>query len=81
MVYNFYSFVGEQSSHGVPPMGLSANSYRGHVFWDMDLWMFPGLLVLQPDMAKGMIQYRYDRIKAARNNALLNGYKGAMFPW
>jgi trehalose/maltose hydrolase-like predicted phosphorylase len=62
-------------------MGLSGLGYNGHVFWDMDLWMYPAILVLNPKLAKSLIEYRYDRLEAAKNNAYLNGYKGAMFPW
>ena len=62
-------------------MGLSGLGYNGHVFWDTELWMYPALLILHPDMAKSMIQYRFDRLPAARRNAFNHGFKGAMFPW
>ncbi len=62
-------------------MGLSGLGYNGHVFWDTDLWMFPALLVLHPEMAKSMVEYRYQRLEPARKNAFAHGYKGAMFPW
>jgi trehalose/maltose hydrolase-like predicted phosphorylase len=32
-------------------------------------------------MAKSMIEYRFERLDAARKNAFSHGYKGAMFPW
>ena len=62
-------------------MGLSGLGYNGHVFWDTELWMFPALLVMQPDIAKSLIEYRYQRLEAARRNAFAHGYQGAMFPW
>lgn len=62
-------------------MGLSGLGYNGHVFWDAELWMFPPLLVLHPELARSMIEYRYQRLEAARRNAFNRGYKGAMFPW
>jgi trehalose/maltose hydrolase-like predicted phosphorylase len=62
-------------------MGLSGLGYNGHVFWDTELWMYPPLLLLQPEMAKSMIQYRFDRLNAAKRNAFNHGFKGAMFPW
>ncbi|HLK28839.1 MAG TPA: hypothetical protein VKT28_09665, partial [Puia sp.] len=49
--------------------------------WDADLWMFPALLVLHPELAKSVIDYRYERLDAAKKNAFANGYKGAMYPW
>jgi trehalose/maltose hydrolase-like predicted phosphorylase len=81
MLYHLYSFVRAGSNLSPSPMGLSGLGYNGHVFWDTELWMYPSLLVLHPEMAKSMIQYRYDRLDAARRNAFNHGYKGAMFPW
>jgi trehalose/maltose hydrolase-like predicted phosphorylase len=81
MLYHLYSFTREGTSYSLSPMGLSGLGYNGHIFWDADLWMFPALLVLHPEMAKPMIEYRYERLDAARKNAFSHGYKGAMFPW
>jgi trehalose/maltose hydrolase-like predicted phosphorylase len=81
MLYHLYSFVREGTALSPSPMGLSGLGYNGHVFWDADLWMYPALLVLHPEMAKSMIEYRFERLEAARRNAFNHGYKGAMFPW
>ena len=81
MLYHLYSFVREGTAYSPSPMGLSGLGYNGHVFWDTELWMYPGLLVMQPELAKSMIEYRYQRLEAARRNAFANGFKGAMFPW
>jgi trehalose/maltose hydrolase-like predicted phosphorylase len=62
-------------------MGLSGLGYNGHVFWDTELWMFPAILVLHPEMAKSMVEYRYQRLQQAKHNAFAHGYKGAMYPW
>jgi trehalose/maltose hydrolase-like predicted phosphorylase len=43
-------------------MGLSGLGYNGHVFWDMDLWMYPAILVLNPNLGKTLIEYRYQRL-------------------
>ena len=81
MLYHLYSFVRAESNLSPSPMGLSGLGYNGHVFWDTELWMYPALLTLHPEIAKSMIQYRFDRLEAARRNAFNHGYKGAMFPW
>ncbi len=81
MLYHLYSFSREGSTNSPSPMGLSGLGYNGHVFWDTELWMYPSFLVLHPEMAKGMVEYRYQRLEAARKNAFNHGYKGAMFPW
>lgn len=81
MIYHLYSFVREGTDYSPSPMGLSGLGYNGHVFWDTELWMYPALLVLQPAMAKSMVEYRFNRLAAAKKNAFSHGYKGAMFPW
>ncbi|MGG9963234.1 glycoside hydrolase family 65 protein [Ferruginibacter sp. SUN106] len=81
MLYHLYSFVREGSSNSPSPMGLSGLGYNGHVFWDTELWMFPAILQLHPEMAKSMVEYRFERLEAAKRNAFGKGYKGAMYPW
>jgi len=81
MLYHLYSFVREGTAQSPSPMGLSGLGYNGHVFWDSELWMFPAYLIMRPELAKSMIEYRYQRLDAARKNAFTNGFKGAMFPW
>lgn len=81
MLYHLYSFVREGSAYSPSPMGLSGLGYNGHVFWDTELWMLPAILVLHPEMAKGIIDYRFNRLEEARKNAFSHGYKGAMYPW
>ena len=81
MLYHLYSFARAGNSFAPSPMGLSGLGYNGHVFWDMDLWMFPVYLVLHPEIARSLIDYRFERLEAAKRNAFSHGYKGAMYPW
>ena len=81
MLYHLYSFSREGTALSPSPMGLSGLGYNGHVFWDTELWMYPAILVLHPEIAKSMIEYRYQRLEAAKRNAFSRGYKGAMYPW
>lgn len=81
MLYHLTSFSREGTSFSLSPMGLSGLGYNGHVFWDTDTWMFPALLVLHPDIAKSLIEYRFERLDAAKRNAFSHGFKGAMYPW
>ncbi|WP_246228305.1 glycosyl hydrolase family 95 catalytic domain-containing protein [Paraflavitalea devenefica] len=81
MLYHLYSFSRAGTALSPSPMGLSGLGYNGHVFWDTELWMYPALLVLHPEIARSMVEYRFQRLEAARRNAFAHGYKGAMFPW
>lgn len=80
-LYHLYSFSRKGTALSLSPMGLSGLGYNGHVFWDTELWMYPPLLVLRPEIAKSLLEYRFERLGAARQNAFAHGYDGAMFPW
>lgn len=73
---------------GLSPCGLAHggsetdHGFFGHVFWDQDLWVFPGILLLHSVLARdSMLQYRLDHFKAAQKIATDMGFKGAKFPW
>lgn len=80
-IYQMYSSIRKGTDLSIPPMGLSALGYNGHIFWDAELWILPPLLLLQPSFAKSMLNYRYDRLGKAKEKAANFGYAGAMFPW
>lgn len=80
-LYHLYSFAREGTALSLSPMGLSGLGYNGHVFWDTELWMYPPLLVLQPEIARSLLEFRYQLLDEARQNAFSHGYRGAMFPW
>ncbi|MGK7388847.1 MAG: glycoside hydrolase family 65 protein [Candidatus Cyclobacteriaceae bacterium M2_1C_046] len=80
-LYHLYSFAREGTAYSLSPMGLSGLGYNGHVFWDTELWMYPPLLIMKPQIARSLLEYRFQRLDAAKQNAFAHGYKGAMFPW
>ena len=81
MLYHLYSFARAGTAYSLSPMGLSGLGYNGHTFWDTEIWMYPALLLLHPEIAASLMEYRYQRLPAALHNAASHGYKGAMFPW
>ena len=80
-MYHLYSFAREGTALSLSPMGLSGLGYNGHVFWDTELWMYPPLLVLHPEIARSLLEFRFQLLGAAKQNAFEHGYKGAMYPW
>ncbi|MFY0573237.1 carbohydrate-binding protein [Cystobacter fuscus] len=63
------------------PGGLSSDGYSGHVFWDMETWMYPALLAQHPDLAEGATAYRQRLLPGAEAYAAAGGWQGARFPW
>jgi trehalose/maltose hydrolase-like predicted phosphorylase len=55
--------------------------YHGHVMWDIETFTLPPLLLVQPDSARALLDYRFRHLDAARVNARLGGWQGAMYPW
>ena len=52
------------SNVSIAPEGLAGNFYKGHIFWDADVWMLPALLPFDPDAAADIVGYR-DKVKGA----------------
>ena len=60
---------------------LSGYGYRGHVFWDTEIFILPFLIFTQPEIAKNLLMYRYHTLPGARKKAKDQGFKGAMYAW
>ncbi len=61
--------------------GLHGEGYKGHVFWDTEIFMQPFFLHNFPEVAKNQLIYRYDTLDGARRNAQLESLKGAKYAW
>jgi kojibiose phosphorylase len=60
---------------------LSGFGYRGHAFWDTEIFILPLFTYTAPHIAKNLLNYRYHNLPAAREKATANGFEGAQFPW
>jgi trehalose/maltose hydrolase-like predicted phosphorylase len=60
---------------------LSGFGYRGHSFWDTEIFMLPFFIYTAPDIARNLLNYRYRNLPGARQKAKENGFDGAQFPW
>ena len=77
--------------HSIAVGGLGSSTYAGQIFWDADLWMHPGLAAAFPSAARGIANYRVNRLAQARRNIAAvstSTQKGksfsensAVFPW
>lgn len=60
---------------------LSGLGYRGHVFWDTEIFILPFFTYTQPAIARNLLLYRYHTLPGARRKAAANGYRGAQYAW
>ncbi|GGB42142.1 glycoside hydrolase family 65 protein [Fictibacillus barbaricus] len=61
--------------------GLTGPGYKGHIFWDTEIFILPHHLFTQPETARKLLRYRYLHLQQAIEKAHQNGYEGALFPW
>lgn len=66
---------------GIGAKALSGEGYKGHSFWDTEIFILPYFMFTQPDAARTLLEYRYHNLYGAYNKAKENGFKGAMYPW
>ncbi|WP_033541535.1 glycoside hydrolase family 65 protein [Planococcus sp. CAU13] len=66
---------------GIGAKALSGEIYKGHSFWDTEIFILPPFIYSKPSMARSLLTYRYRGLAGARQKAAENGYAGAMYPW
>jgi beta-phosphoglucomutase len=83
--YNLFQILAAAPRHddrvSIPAKTLSGFGYRGHVFWDTEIFLVPFLTYSQPAVARNLLTYRYHTLSGARCKAHEAGYEGAMFSW
>lgn len=80
-LFHLIASAGDEGEAAVGARGLSGPAYRGHVFWDSDVFVLPFLAATHPAAARAMLEYRIRRLPAAREAAQRLGCRGARFPW
>lgn len=67
--------------HGIGIKGFTGEMYRGHYFWDTEMYMFPFFVYTNPRAARNLLVFRHRILDAARKNAVSRGFKGALYCW
>ena len=82
--YNLFQLLISASSHNdrvsVPAKTLSGLGYRGHIFWDTEIFILPFFTFTQPAIARSLLTYRYHTLEGARCKATHSGYQGGNVP-
>ncbi len=65
----------------IAPKSLTGEWYKGHAFWDTEIFIIPFFIHTNPRVAKNLLLYRYYRLNRARKIAREQKYRGALFPW
>lgn len=83
--YNLFQLLIAAPRHdekvSIPAKTLSGFGYRGHIFWDTEIFILPFFIFTQPALGRNLLSYRYHTLNGARRKASHYGYKGAMYAW
>ena len=80
-IFHLLASAPDHGEAAVGARGLSGSAYRGHVFWDTDVYVLPMLAATRPQAARAMLEYRVRRLPAAMRAARAQNRVGARFPW
>jgi kojibiose phosphorylase len=71
------------SENSIPARALSGQVYKGAIFWDTEMFMFPFFLHTYPEKAVELMRYRIKTLDGARRKAKTEGagFKGAFYAW
>ena len=71
----------ESDRASIGARALTGPGYRGHVFWDTEVFCLPFFIWTHPETARALLVYRYRTLPAARAKAARMGYAGSLYAW
>ena len=81
-LYHIMQASGRDGRTGMGAKGLSGEGYEGHYFWDTEMYVLPVFVYTQPELARSLLDYRYNTLDKARDRARVLGHPiGALYPW
>lgn len=80
--YHFYVMTPAHDPRmSIGAKGLSGEAYKGHTFWDNEIFTLPYFIFSAPDIARSLEKYRWLGLAGAHKKAESNHYDGAQYPW
>src|SRR5204862_4505357 len=83
--FGVYHLVGtanpEDGRVSVGARALTGDAYKGHVFWETEIYVLPFHSLTNPPAARSLLLYRYHTLDPARQRARAMGYAGALYAW
>ncbi len=83
--YSLYQLLSAAPFHSeylsIPARALSGQVYKGAIFWDTEIFMFPFFLATFPEVARNLVCYRIHTLAGAKAKASEYGFEGAYYAW
>lgn len=81
-MFHLLQACGRDGKTGMGAKGITGEGYEGHNFWDTEMYMIQVLIHTSKDLAKNLLDFRYNTLDAARGRAIELGHaNGALYPW
>jgi trehalose/maltose hydrolase-like predicted phosphorylase len=81
-IYQLNSAANPADEHvSIGARALTGDDYRGHVFWDTEIYLLPFYTMTWPEAARSLLMYRFRTLDAARAKAAGMGWRGALYAW
>jgi trehalose/maltose hydrolase-like predicted phosphorylase len=81
-IYHLIGCANPEDEYASPgARSLTGERYKGHVFWDTEIFVLPFFVYTHPPTARALLMYRYHTLPAARVRAKAMGYRGALYAW
>jgi trehalose/maltose hydrolase-like predicted phosphorylase len=81
-LYHLNGAANPEDEHvSIAARALTGEDYRGHVFWDTEIYLLPFYIMTWPAAARTLLMYRYHTLDGARAKASALGWRGALYAW
>ena len=81
-LYHLNGAVNPADDHvSIGARALTGDDYRGHVFWDTEIFLLPFYTFTWPAAARALLMYRFHTLPGARAKAARMGWRGALYAW
>ncbi len=81
-MYELFCSAPRLKGSSIAAKGLTGEGYEGHYFWDTEMYALPFFALTDENCAKNILNYRFETLGKAMENAKLLGHKkGALYPW
>ncbi|WP_020177329.1 glycoside hydrolase family 65 protein [Methyloferula stellata] len=81
-IYHMNSAANPDDEHvSIGARALTGDDYRGHVFWDTEIFLLPFYCFTWPEAARALLMYRFRTLAGARAKAAGMGWRGALYAW
>lgn len=80
-LYHIYSCVRENFMASANVNALPVLDMDGSLIYEFDMWLVPALMILKPELARSLVEFRFNSLEMARQLAASYGFEGAKVPY